>query len=206
MSIFFWGVLLGVSLSAVPPKMVGISTVSADGSFRPAVFGPWRAWSHGRYNPVYTGCCCIPAASVVSSRRLPLVCRASVISSRRLPFFSQAPLVPSRRLPFVPPVSVVFVGFLGTVFSKVAGAPTESARKMSVVSSFRWGGGGVAHPECPGRRLPDPGGRSGYYPGCLHLEGIFWAYLSLLALQVQLSSYVSLPYPVGECTGRFFTN
>lgn len=50
------------------------------------------------------------------------------------------------------------------VLSKVSSDFTTPAPKLSVVSSFRWGG--LAHPECRDRHLPDPGGRSGL---CRHL-------------------------------------
>jgi hypothetical protein len=133
-----------VSPLAVLPKMVDAPTLTVDGSFRPGVLGPSRAWSHGRCNPIYTGCCCIPAASLVSSRRLPPVFRTSVVF-----FFTQ---------------------FVEAVLSKVAGALTVLVRNLSVIFSFHLVG--LAPPECPGRRLLEPGGRSCCYIGYLQLKGL----------------------------------
>jgi hypothetical protein len=71
-------------------------------------------------------------ASRVSSRRLTLLFRASVI---------------------LHPTSVLYIEFVMAVPSKVAGAPTASACKVSVASLFHWGGGG-------GRALSESSGFS----------------------------------------------
>jgi hypothetical protein len=89
---------------------------------------------------------------------LPLVFRGSVFSSRRSPFVFRSSFSPS-----FSPASYCFLTaghlfcarFVGAVYSKVAGAPTTPARKLSIVSSLRCGR--LALPELPGLCLSDPG-------------------------------------------------
>jgi hypothetical protein len=51
-SIFFCGMFLGLSQSAVPPKIAGVPTLPADVSFRPAIFVPCYTWYPSLFGPI----------------------------------------------------------------------------------------------------------------------------------------------------------
>jgi hypothetical protein len=93
---------------------------------------------------------------------------------------------------------VFFVRFMEALSLKVAGAATMLVHELPMVSSFRcWG---LAHPELPGHHVLDPEERSSCCICCLQLNGLTEC---LLVHQEQLLSYLSLLYPIHECTGSF---